>query len=192
MLTGQEGIILADSNITKHALGQAFRELAATLPVEKISVGNICEKCGMNRKSFYYHFKDKYDLINWVFYTEFFTLVSESGHQGSWELLEDLCRYFYTNREMYQKIFSVNGQNSFTEYFESIVSDLIQEDLIRARFKGTGFPLSSYAEFYADAFVCAIKKWILKKDCMPPEDFSLFLKSCLLGISEHLARKYDT
>ena len=41
---------------------------------EKISVSDICERCGMNRKSFYYHFKDKYDLVNWIFDTEFVEL----------------------------------------------------------------------------------------------------------------------
>ena len=25
----------------------------------------------MNRKSFYYHFRDKYDLVNWIFYVDF-------------------------------------------------------------------------------------------------------------------------
>ena len=181
---------MADSNITKHALGQAFKELVQSQPIEKISVGNICEKCGMNRKSFYYHFQDKYDLINWIYYTEFFTEISRTGHQESWELLSDLCSYFYKNREFYQKVFQIEGQNSFSEYFESIVRDLIREDLIRVRFDDTEFPLDYYAQFYTDAFVCSIKKWILEKDCLPPEDFTRFLRICLLGISETLVQNH--
>lgn len=61
---------MADSNITKRALALAERAMKTT-PFSKISVGDICEKCEMNRKSFYYHFKDKYDLINWIYSTEF-------------------------------------------------------------------------------------------------------------------------
>lgn len=53
---------MADSNITKRALSAAFKELLQTEAFEKISVADICDKCHMNRKSFYYHFKDKYDL----------------------------------------------------------------------------------------------------------------------------------
>ena len=67
----REEIRLADSNITKRALSQALKELIKTRPIEKISVGNICDACGLNRKSFYYHFQDKYDLINWIYCTEF-------------------------------------------------------------------------------------------------------------------------
>ena len=57
----------ADSNLTKRALAAAMKELMEQMPFSKISVSNIAEQCGMNRKSFYYHFKDKYDLVNWIF-----------------------------------------------------------------------------------------------------------------------------
>ena len=49
---------MADSNITKRALATALKDLLADRPFSKISVGDICEACGMSRKSFYYHFQD--------------------------------------------------------------------------------------------------------------------------------------
>ena len=52
---------MADSNITKNALAVSMKKLMEKKPFSKISVGDICEDCGMNRKSFYYHFRDKYD-----------------------------------------------------------------------------------------------------------------------------------
>ena len=55
------------SNATKQAFADALRKLLEQKPFAKISVSHICEECGMNRKSFYYHFKDKYDLVNWIF-----------------------------------------------------------------------------------------------------------------------------
>ena len=58
------------SNATKQAFADALRKLLEQKPFAKISVSHICEECGMNRKSFYYHFKDKYDLVNWIFDTE--------------------------------------------------------------------------------------------------------------------------
>ena len=62
---------MADSNITKRALAAALKSLLAERPFAKVSVREICEACGMSRKSFYYHFKDKYELLNWIFETEF-------------------------------------------------------------------------------------------------------------------------
>ena len=58
---------MADSNITKRALASALKELMESTPFSKITVSDICAKCNMNRKSFYYHFKDKFDLVNWIF-----------------------------------------------------------------------------------------------------------------------------
>lgn len=49
---------MADSYITKRALATSLRELMQEQPFDKISVSQICDGCGMNRKSFYYHFKD--------------------------------------------------------------------------------------------------------------------------------------
>lgn len=62
---------MADSSITKKALANAMKELMEQKKFSKINVGEICSLCNMNRKSFYYHFKDKYDLVNWIFYSEF-------------------------------------------------------------------------------------------------------------------------
>lgn len=49
---------MADSNITKRALAAALKELMEEKAFDKISVGDICEKCDMNRKSFYCHFRE--------------------------------------------------------------------------------------------------------------------------------------
>ena len=72
---------MPDSNITKRALAAALKELMETQPFARISVGDICQACDMSRKSFYYHFKDKYDLVNWIYYTECLTALREIDYQ---------------------------------------------------------------------------------------------------------------
>ena len=101
---------MADSNITKHALAEALKGLMAEMPFEKINVSQICERCGMNRKSFYYHFKDKYDLVNWIFDTEFISLIRDENlenvrtrYKERWAFIEKTCRYFYENHDFYRK-----------------------------------------------------------------------------------------
>ena len=48
---------------TKKLLANAIMELAETMPVSRIKITDICEKAELNRLSFYYHFKDKYDYL---------------------------------------------------------------------------------------------------------------------------------
>lgn len=178
---------MPDSSITKRALAAALKELMKERPFSKISVGDICEKCEMNRKSFYYHFKDKYDLVNWIYYTEFIAAVQSRTYQGSWGLVNDLCTYFYENRDFYRKTLQIEGQNSFSEYFTEVVSAILAEDF-KAVFANEE-SIDFFVNFYTDAFVCAIKRWLLGADCIPPEKFIALLQKCLIGISDTVIQR---
>ena len=92
---------MPDANITKKALAASMKKLMEEKPFDKISVIDICEGCGMNRKSFYYHFKDKYDLVNWIFYTDFIVLASSSSYSDGWDLLQAVVKLFYRDQSFY-------------------------------------------------------------------------------------------
>ena len=97
------------------------------------------------------------------------------------KLLENICIYFYENRLFYQKTFIVEGQNSFTDYFSDVISVIISEDIAALFPQETA--LEPFTQFYTDAFVCAIKKWLYSKDAMEPQEFAAFLKQCIHVIS---------
>ena len=59
------------SGNTRRQLISAIKQLMSTQSFRSIRVNDICDLCHINRKSFYYHYKDKFDLVNNVFYTEF-------------------------------------------------------------------------------------------------------------------------
>ena len=176
---------MADSNITKRALAAALKELIEVKPFSKISISDICEKCEMNRKSFYYHFKDKYDLVNWIYYTEFILTMQREEPKTGWKLLEELCNYFDQNRSFYRKTLDLEGQNSFSEYFRNILVSVISDDI--ERIFGKEEADEFYVDFYADAFLAAIKRWLLQKDCVSSKEFVNRLRKCLLGVSKKLA-----
>ena len=54
------------SQVTKRALEQSLKNLLLKKPLTKITIGDIAEDCGINRMTFYYHFKDIYDLVEWA------------------------------------------------------------------------------------------------------------------------------
>ena len=53
------------SQITKRALEESLKRMLLKKPVNKITILDITEDCGISRMTFYYHFKDIYDLIEW-------------------------------------------------------------------------------------------------------------------------------
>lgn len=81
-------------------------------------------KCGMNRKSFYYHFCDKYDLVNWIFDTEFSEIRNRPDHIANFE---EICEYFYSDREFYRSALQITGQNSFRDYFRMQINPVLEE-----------------------------------------------------------------
>lgn len=48
-------------------LADSLRKLMVTKPLSKISIREITEDCGVNRQTFYYHFHDIFDLLEWMF-----------------------------------------------------------------------------------------------------------------------------
>lgn len=54
------------SNNTKKTLADALKLLLEKKPLAKITVSDIIRECGLNRKTFYYHFQDIYDLLKWM------------------------------------------------------------------------------------------------------------------------------
>ena len=58
------------SQITKNALATALKKLLSKKELSKITISNITEECGVNRQTFYYHFNDIYDLLEWIFTNE--------------------------------------------------------------------------------------------------------------------------
>ncbi len=171
---------MPDSQLTKQALSVAMKELMAELPMEKIKIGDIVERCHMNRQSFYYHFKDKYDLVNWIYYTEFFADIKNSLDMSSWELMEKICNFFFKNRIFYSNALKVTGQNSFSEYFEEVMHPIIlaQVNEIFADDPNQTF----YATFYADAIRVSISRWLLEGAKIPPQEFVKLLRNAATGL----------
>lgn len=54
------------ANTTKLALEASLKELLRTKPIDKITINDLTEHCGISRMTFYYHFKDIYDLVEWA------------------------------------------------------------------------------------------------------------------------------
>ena len=65
------------SNQTKRLLAQSLMDLMMTTPLEKISVNDIVDHAGVGRNTFYYHFEDIPDLIQWVLYQEMEIVLEE-------------------------------------------------------------------------------------------------------------------
>lgn len=168
---------LADSNITKKALAESLKSLIEKEEFSKISVADICSQCGMNRKSFYYHFKDKYDLVNWIFDVEILDTLVELISDDTWDKLQIICNYFYDNKNFYRKVLKIQGQNSFEEHFCDLMTPLIEESI--KKILGDEKELEFYVAFYMNACIIALKKWIVENNSIDPQEFLRRIRKCI-------------
>ena len=51
-------------------LAESLKELSESRPLEKITIKEITDKVGVIRPTFYNHFQDKYELLEWIITTE--------------------------------------------------------------------------------------------------------------------------
>ena len=161
---------MAEATLTKSALTRSFKGLILEQPFSKISVGDICKSCDLNRKSFYYHYKDKYDLANSIFDNEF-PFLSYDASYNDIDVLKALCRYLGTNRAYYKKLLSTEGQNSFYDHLRIRLKTYFQKRLSDKS--------SFCTTFWSDAVALSIKEWIISKNPASTDDFYSQLSSCI-------------
>jgi len=177
---------MSSPGITKKAIADAMKKLMAERPLAKVNVGDIVDICGLNRNSFYYHFKDKYDLVNWIFYTDIAEEFKKEEVESvsAWKLIERLCQFFYRDKKFYINALSVSGQNSFEEYFLELVRKLIVTRVpdILDESAETDF----FIDFFVDAFSVTILKWLRKGVKMTPDELVTLIKKATTGAASRI------
>ena len=146
-----------------------------TKPFSKIRVSMIADECHLNRKSFYYHFQDKYDLLTWIFDSEVQKFVSRKGYISGWDNMKDLFLYLDTNRKFYKKAFEVEGQNSLQEHFYTVLKPAGQKKLK----KENGTTDEFEVQFFLNAIFCTTLCWLKDSKGMSPFEMVSRIENCL-------------
>ena len=120
------GKVMKEYTITKDAIANAFKELMKTKSFDKISISDITNSCKLNRQTFYYHFQDKYELMNWIYYNEIFLpLVDNLSEETYQEKFEQMFIQMKDNIHVYQNALSSNNEYGFENYLISILEELV-------------------------------------------------------------------
>jgi len=174
---------MSDSNITKLAFAESLKRLMAKTDFNKISVKDIVDDCGLTRQAFYYHFKDKYDLMNWIYYTETARFMSSYNKVTHWmDGLVDLCNYMRQNKSFYINALNTTGQNSFQEYLRDYLRDISISAI--ENIQNTEFEEEKWGfitEFISTASVGMIVRWANNGMKDEPADYATRMRSIFDG-----------
>lgn len=76
------------SENTKQTIADAYLQLLAQGGSQTITVKDVVDLAGVSRMTFYYHFTDIYDLVDWIYRQYFSSLAAKVTHVSEvWTLL---------------------------------------------------------------------------------------------------------
>ncbi|MFL0248360.1 TetR/AcrR family transcriptional regulator [Candidatus Clostridium stratigraminis] len=148
---------------TKKALEASLKNLLLQKPLDKVTVSDIAADCGINRMTFYYHFKDIYDLIEWVCVENAAKVIGGKKTYDTWQ--QGFLQIF--NAVLQNKAFIINVYHSMSReqveiYLYKLTYDLMigvveeQSAEMSVREEDKKF----IADFYKFAFVGIMLEWI--------------------------------
>lgn len=159
-------------------LAEGFKELACQQPIEKITIKEITDKAGVIRPTFYNHFQDKYELLEWIIKKQILEPIKPLILAGMID--EALLLMFNTiekEKDFYGKAVKLEGQNSFESIVKKCIKEALFEALLSQKEKGSKkknkYPwltMENIAEFYAQSMCFVIVNWIESGMSVPPRE----------------------
>ena len=151
------------SKITKRALEDALKQMMLKKPLDKITIRDITDTCGISRMTFYYHFRDIYDLVEWACIEDGARALQGKKTCETWN--EGLMQVFEAVRE--NKPFVLNAYRCISrEQMENFLFRMTY-GLIRGVVdeKSADLPVTEaqkafIADFYKYSFVGLMLDWI--------------------------------
>ena len=146
-------------------LAESFKELAEKQPIEKITIKEITDRAGVIRPTFYNHFQDKYELLEWIISKELLEPAEPLIRNG---MVSEALVLLFTNiekeKEFYTKASRLEGQNSFGRIAQSCVQkvllDVIHNSCAGKQQKYVWLTPERIAEYYAQSMCYVVISWI--------------------------------
>lgn len=117
---------------TKQKIAQALRQLMEERPLRKITVQNLMERTQMKRQSFYYHFRDIREVLEWICKKQLADPLSESDLDFEQWFLYAL-RLLDADRVFYRRVQSVTEMDDIQRFFAPIVQPRVAEAFFGTR-----------------------------------------------------------
>ena len=158
------------SQMTKRALAASLKNLLLQKPLNKITINDIAEDCGISRMTFYYHFKDIYDLVEWACAEDAARALEGKKTYDTWqEGFLNIFQAVQENKPFIMNVYRCVSRERIEQYLNPLIHNLI---LGVVEEKAAEMPVGEgdkqfIASFYEYAFIGVMLEWIsngLKED----------------------------
>lgn len=120
------------ADFTKNAIQDSFIKLLNEKPLKQITVRDIVEDCGINRNTFYYHFKDMPDLIESILIEDTKNLVLDNKDLATVEdCLNVVIEFCLNHRKEVLHIYKSVNRDFFEQYHWRLCTYVVTEYIDR-------------------------------------------------------------
>lgn len=151
------------TNSTKADLEASLKRLLLRKPFDKITINDLTSDCGISRMSFYYHFKDIYDLVEWCCKEDGKRALQGNKTYTTWqEGLLQLFEAVIENKPFILNVYHCVSREQIESYLYQLTYGLL-EGVIKEQSQNTSLSeddLKFIAEFYKYSFVGIMLDWI--------------------------------
>lgn len=117
---------------TKILLADTLIRMLETMPLEKVRVSALCKRCDVASATFYYYFRDKYDLVSWIYLQDVSGSFDDGVHNYSPNQLDEMNIRMTKRKKFYQKAFTDQSQNSLRDFMYTFLFEKAKDDVQRA------------------------------------------------------------
>ena len=150
-------------NATKQALEASLKRMMLKKPLDKITIRDITEDCGISRMTFYYHFKDIYDLVEWSCIEDASRAFQgkktyDTWHEGLLQIFEAVLE----NKPFILNAYRCISRDQIESFLFHLTSDLLM-NVVEEKSDGTSISEEDrrfIADFYKYSFVGLMLDWI--------------------------------
>ena len=153
------------SQLTKRALEESLKRLLLTKPLNKITIADITSDCGISRMTFYYHFQDIYDLVEWACEEDAARAIAGNKTADTWQTgLLDTFLALRENKPFIASIYHDMSREQVERFLVPVVSDLVKSvvDEHAARRHVREQDRDFIARFFAHALIGTVLDWIAR------------------------------
>lgn len=171
---------------TEERLADALKKLMASVALDDISVLRLTKMCGINRQSFYYHFRNTYDLLTWVFLNEKIpNLELETDYSLA---LTHVFDYVEDNYNLIQNTAQSAGKDLLIEFFYNTFFNVEMRHIDQLDVKKTLTVRDRkfIASFYGSAFANMIILWLRDPEQEPSAVVINRVKTYFPNYLEHI------
>jgi Transcriptional regulator len=181
------------SQTTKRALEESLKKMLLKKPLDKITISDIAEDCGINRMTFYYHFKDIYDLVEWSCIEDAAKALDGKKTYDTWQQgFLQIFQMVLDNKPFIMNVYHSVSREQVEIYLYKLTYDLLigvvneKAKDIEVREEDKKF----IADFYKFAFVGLLLDWIKNDMREDPQQIIDRLSTLLYGVIIQALNKY--